>query len=370
MKKYSFAAVLLLCGTSIAAAAPVAVRTMTVQPDQELRIVIDQTLSLDALFRVEISPKVAGRIASLAVFKGAVVTKGQNLAELEHYEQDAQLTSARAQVQSAQADVNRAASERTNAQTELKRYQRLQADGFSTQQQIDLKKTVAQSASAGLSSAQARLNQAKAEVTRAEAQRSNYFVVAPFDGTILNDYSLTPGASVAPSVPLFELADLAELKGTMKIAENRRYHVVPNMAVRITMDALPDETFMGYVATIDDFVSPATRTFNVEIRLKTAASGKRRLLPGMFGKAAIVLEECRDAFVVPQSIPLSRDGKTVVFVVRDGKALMKTVTTGLSAEGRVQITSGLDADDQVISFGNQQLNDGDEITILEGNGQS
>ena len=176
-----------------------------------------QNTSIDAVDRVKILPRVTGRLKNLYVLRGDTVKKGQTVAILEHDQQDALIDSVRAQVASAKADSEKAKAEMMNAKTNLDRYARLVKEGFSTQQQYDSIETAYTSAKASYNAALAREKQAAAELERVSSAKADYIMVAPIDGTVLDDYSLTTGAMISPSSPLLDIADLSRLKATLKV---------------------------------------------------------------------------------------------------------------------------------------------------------
>ena len=134
------------------------------------------------------------------------------------------------------------------------------------------------------------------------------------------------------------------------------------MPVRLQFDALPGETFEGGVTRIDQYVDPATRTSNVEIALDNEKQAGGRLRPGMFGQASIVEKEYRNVITVPEGALHSSEKGYYVFVVRDGRAEMREVETGVRENSRVQVKKGLISGDEVITFGGNNLNSGEEVT--------
>ena len=246
---------------------PAAVKIQTVKADNVVRESIVQNTSIDAVDRVKILPRVTGRLKNLYVLRGDTVKKGQTVAILEHDQQDALIDSVRAQVASAKADSEKAKAEMMNAKTNLDRYARLVKEGFSTQQQYDSIETAYTSAKASYNAALAREKQAAAELERVSSAKADYIMVAPIDGTVLDDYSLTTGAMISPSSPLLDIADLSRLKATLKVPESKIFSVRPGMPVILRFDALPNEEFIGEVTRIDQYVDPSTRTSSVEIEL-------------------------------------------------------------------------------------------------------
>ncbi|MDR1514854.1 MAG: efflux RND transporter periplasmic adaptor subunit [Synergistaceae bacterium] len=338
------------------------VRVETVANDKTVRDSIAQNMSIEAVNRVRMMPRVTGRLEKLHVKTGDIVRRGQLIATLEHDQQNALIGSTEAQLASAKADAERARAEMANAKTNLDRYERLLKEGFSTQQQYDSIATAYASAKAGHNAALAKERQAAAELGRVKSAQQDYIAYSPLDGTVLSDYSLTPGVMISPSSPLVDIADLRKLKASLRIPEVSIFAVKPGMDVILKFDALPDEEFRGKVTRIEPYVDPSTRSSAVEIELDNEATGSR-LRPGMFGQASIVEREYENSILIPESALQGGDGGSFTFVEEDGIARVKRVTTGLRQGDYIQITGGLVSGDRVIVFGGSNLNDGDRVII-------
>ena len=341
---------------------PAAVKIQTVKADNVVRESIVQNTSIDVVDRVKILPRVTGRLKNLYVLRGDTVKKGQTVAILEHDQQDALIDSVRAQVASAKADSEKAKAEMMNAKTNLDRYARLVKEGFSTQQQYDSIETAYTSAKASYNAALAREKQAAAELERVSSAKADYIMVAPIDGTVLDDYSLTTGAMISPSSPLLDIADLSRLKATLKVPESKIFSVRPGMPVILRFDALPNEEFIGEVTRIDQYVDPSTRTSSVEIELDNKKTGGK-LRPGMFGQASIIEREIENAVLIPENALHESEKGFYVLLEENGIARLREVSTGVRQGSMIHITKGLNEGDRVIIFGGNTLNDGDRVTV-------
>ncbi|WP_300263875.1 efflux RND transporter periplasmic adaptor subunit [uncultured Cloacibacillus sp.] len=339
------------------------VRTETLKADRTLSSRIVQNMQVDAVERVELLPRVTGRLLALHVKQGDRVKKGQVVATLEHEQQDALILSTIAQAASARADTEKARAEMLNAKTDLDRYSRLVKEGFSTQQQYDAIQTEYTSAEASYRAALAKERQYEAEEKRVKSEKNDYIIRAPIDGIVLNDYSLTAGAMISPSSPILDIADPRMLKATLRVPELKIFSVAVGMPVSLRFDALPGESFGGSVTRIDQYVDPATRTSSVEIVLDNEKQAGGRLRPGMFGQAAIVEKSFAGTLTVPEGALHASETGLYVYVVADGKAAQREVATGIQDGGRVQILGGLAEGDEVIIFGGNNLRDGEAVTV-------
>jgi RND family efflux transporter MFP subunit len=331
--------------------------------DHIVRESIAQNTSIEAVNRVQMVPRVTGRLEKLHVKQGDRVTEGQLIATLEHAQQDAAIGAAEAQLASAKADSARARAEMMNAKTNLDRYERLVNEGFSTRQQYDAMETAYASASATHNAALARERQLAAELGRVRLSKQDYIMYSPLDGTVLNDYSLTPGAMIQPNSPIADIADLRRLKASLRIPENKIFVVKPGMEAFLKFDALPGDEFKGQVTRIDPYVDPATRTSAVEIELDNQAIGNL-LRPGMFGQASIVEREFKNSVLIPDSALIMAEGEGYyVFLEEGGTAIKQDVEVGVKQGDHTRITSGVKSGDRVIVFGGASLRDGDKVEI-------
>ncbi|MDR1481907.1 MAG: efflux RND transporter periplasmic adaptor subunit [Synergistaceae bacterium] len=336
------------------------VRVEVARDDHVVRESIVQNMSIEAVNRVKMIPRVTGRLERLHVKQGDSVTAGQIIATLEHDQQDAQIGAAEAQAASAKADSERARAEMMNAKTNLDRYERLVEEGFSTRQQYDSVETAYMSALASYNAARAKERQVAAELGRARSSKQDYIMYSPLDGTVLSDFSISPGAMIQPSSPIADIADLRRLKASLRIPENKIFVVKPGMDVLLKFDALPNEEFMGQVTRVDPFVDPATRTSAVEIELDNQAIGNR-LRPGMFGQASIVEKEFKNSVIIPESALGTREGGYYVFLEENGTARRVDVETGARQGDYTRITGGIKSGDRVIVFGGASLSDGEKV---------
>ncbi len=341
---------------------PAAVKVEVVKADKVVRESLVQNTSIDAVDRVKILPRVTGRLEKLHVRQGETVKRGQLIATLEHDQQDALIGSVRAQAASAKADSERAKAEMMNARTNLDRYARLVKEGFSTQQQYDSVETAYTSARASYSAALAKEKQAAAELERVSSAKADYIMVAPINGTVLNDFSLTTGAMISPNSPLLDIADLSKLKAALKVPESKIFAVKAGMSVFLRFDALPDEEFVGKVTRIDQYIDPSTRTSNVEIELDNKEAGGK-LRPGMFGQASIVEREIANAVLIPENALHESEKGYYVLLEENETAKLREVSTGVRQGSLIHITGGLNEGEKVIIFGGSTLNDGDKVTV-------
>jgi membrane fusion protein (multidrug efflux system) len=115
------------------------------------------------------------------------------------------------------------------------------------------------------------------------------------------------------------------------------------------------------VTRISPIVDPKTGTFKITIEMSSA---EHRIKPGMFGRMSIVYDEHEDVLQVPRSAIIETVTSTSVFVVEEEIGIRKPVETGFSANGMVEITSGLTDDESVITVGHVGLKNEAKVVVI------
>jgi HlyD family secretion protein len=311
-----------------------------------------------------VSAKIQGRLSELRVEEGSKVRQGEVIARLESIDYEAQVKRAQAAVQRAEADL-----------AENRRQLKLAADLARERIVAEDQKDAAQSR---VRIAEAALSQAHAEVSYAEAQLQNTFIRAPFTGVVVKKMAEV-GESVAPIPPgvnistssgaVVALADLATLEVEADVAEANVAKVGSGQPAEVTVEAIPDRR---YKAVLRQVIPTADRTkATVQVKV-TILEKDEDLKPEMSAKVTFLEPEKKAAepaaaaaavVLVPQEAVVSRDGKTLVFLVREGKAQARPVSTGSERQGQVMIREGLSGGEILISRPPETLKDGDAVRV-------
>ena len=173
------------------------------------------------------------------------------------------------------------------------------------------------------------------------------------------------GDYVAPRAPLITMFDPASLVVQFAVAESQSTEVREGLPVDVQLDAHPGQTFQGTINRVFPELDERTRTRTAE----AALTGPVDLIPGMFARIQVTLERFPEALTVPaHSLAVSPGGVRSVFLVKDGKAVQRELTTGLEVDGRVQVLAGLQEGDRVIIAGQEKLKDGTAVKMLEPDG--
>ncbi len=172
---------------------------------------------------------------------------------------------------------------------------------------------------------------------------------------------LNPGSAVNPAVPLMTLVDIDRVKAVAAVDEKKIRFIKMGQTARVTLEAYPGEAFQARVTNISPVANPVNRTIDVEVTLPNPGY---RIKPGMYAEAEWV-ESKRSALVVPLTAVVERAGQKYVFLADGGQARLDSVTVGAVAGDVIEILSGLNVGQRVVTTGASQLNDKDKIKIID-----
>jgi len=274
---------------------------------------------------VMLRPEVAGRLREINFKEGAPVQKGQVLFRLDDAIPRAELEQARANLALAQSQYRRANS--------------LQAEGFISQQARD------ESASA--------LRVQQAAVTLAQARLDKTMILAPFDG-IIGLRNVSVGDYVEEGQDLVSLEAVDPLKVDFRVPELYLTKVRVGLSLQVRFDALPGDTRPGSVYAISPLVDAGGRSLLLRAQV---GNDDMVLRPGMFARVQLMFAE-DSVLVVPESALAPSAQAQYVYKVVDGMARRVEVTIGERRNGRVEILTGLAEGEQVVVAGLQRLTDG------------
>ena len=310
--------------------------------------------TVEACQRTKLSTIMGGRIEILAVKEGDRVKKGQLLMKLWNDDQHAQRLLAEAQVVTARQRVNEACLQAVNAEREAERQSALREKGFVSGSKEESARTEAQARRASCDAAKADVLQFQAKVNATRVEQGRTVLYAPFDGTIakivgeVGEYS-TPSPPGVPTPPAIDLIDDSCLYVKAPMDEVDAPKIVAGQSVRISLDALPKQSFPGKVKRVAPTITAVekqARTVDIEA-LFDDPSAPGRLLVGYSADVEIILATRPDVVRVPTSALL--EGKRVLIADKTGKLEQRSIETGLANWEYTEVISGLTAGEQVVT---------------------
>jgi Cu(I)/Ag(I) efflux system membrane fusion protein len=184
-----------------------------------------------------------------------------------------------------------------------------------------------------------------AELARSKKSRDYMPVYAQFGGNVL-EKALLPGAYVKAGDRLFSLMDISKVWLYADIYERDLASVKAGQSIAITSPAYPDENFEGRITFINPVLDDATRTVKIRAELNNR-DGK--LKPNMFVNASVRIP-LNESVVIPESGLLDTGSEQLVFVEqKDAGFVRRNVLAGQYSNGYVQITSGLNPGEIVVT---------------------
>lgn len=283
---------------------------------------------VEAVRRADLAAQTTGRVSSIAVDVNDRVRAGEVLLRITAVEQDAGATAARAQLAAAQANA-------AEAEQNYRRFAALADAQYVSKAQIDQARAARDSALAARNAAAALLAQAN--------QQSAYTVVrAPFDGVVARRF-VEPGETVAPGTPLLRVHAPEALRIEVAVPQTRAEAIRRDPKAQVVLGdgrrVTPAEVIVFPAA------DPQSHSVNVRVRLPVLDP---QPAPGTTAKVVFAADGTRDAGEEPSArlrIPVAsvaqRGELTGVYVVQDGRLLLRQLRLGGREGDRVEVLSGL-----------------------------
>ena len=301
--------------------------------------------TVEARRRSRIAAEIGGRVIEIVHREGALVVTGEPLIRLSRVSQAARLDLANQGVAVGLSRLEDACLMRDRASRELKRTQRLAANNVASEDRLDALQYSYDSARIACETAKAELAQARARRDAAEAELSKTVISAPFNG-IIAEVNVEVGEWVTPSPPLLtsppviDLIDPTSIFVSAPMDEVDSGAIRAGLAVKLTVDSRPGETFAGTVSRVAPYVldqEAQNRTLEIEISIDDAEVAAS-LLPGTSADAEVILEKRSLVLRIPTSALLR--GRTVL-VLTDGRLVEREVRLGLRNWQFAEVLNGL-----------------------------
>jgi membrane fusion protein, multidrug efflux system len=286
--------------------------------------------SLAAYEEVELHPEVSGRVTAVYFKEGSNVGQGSLL--LKIYDGDLQ-----AQLQKLQIQIK-------TAEKTAERYGALLKINGVSQQEYDLNVLA--------------VNNIRADMNIVKTNMARTTLRAPFSGKI-GITTITKGAYITPQTPIATLRKVSQLKLNFAVPELYSAKIKNGNLVRFTVEG-SNTVYPAIVSATENIIAEDNRSLNV---IATVVKPDAQLLAGAFAKVKIVLGGNTASLMVPTQaiIPQARNKK--IIIIRDGIAVMETVTTGTRDSSMVEITSGLKAGDTILTTGLLSTKPGSKVQL-------
>jgi membrane fusion protein, multidrug efflux system len=286
--------------------------------------------SLLANEEVDIVSKVSGKVTGVFFTEGSIVKKGQMLVKI--YDEDLQAQLQRAQIQ------EKLLAEKLERQRVLLSKDAVSRESFD-QLQSDYNVTVAD------------INLLNVKIAETEVR-------APFNGVIGFRY-VSEGSYVQPSVKIAHMIDHSMLKLEFAIPEKYASQQLMGRKVDFTTEGY-DKIFVAHVYAIDYRVDEETRTIGLRALYDNS---DRRLLPGMYASVTLVTEEKNNSIQIPTQTVVPEMNEKRVWIVHNNKAVYTPIVSGNRTDKEIEVLSGINAGDTLLTSGLMQLRPGTTVKV-------
>ncbi len=284
---------------------------------------------------LELKSEASGKLTKINFKEGARVNQGDLLAQIN--------------------------DEEIRAQIEKQRYmQKLNKDNEFRQRQLFKKDAISQEE---YDNALNRLNTTISDIKLLEAQLQKTRVYAPFDGIIGLRYVST-GAYITPSTVIATLYNNSPAKIEFAVPSRYSAALTAGKKIRFTIENDTSRVFVGEVYALEPRINEETRTLKLRA---LADNSKGLLIPGQFAKVDLILNSNPNALLIPTQAVIPGQSGQKVFVARAGKARELAIQTGTRTNLSIEVLSGLQAGDTVITTGILQLRNDLPIQLVKVN---
>lgn len=202
------------------------------------------------------------------------------------------------------------------------------------------------------------VNRLSLELAKLDLMKSR--VKAPISGVVSSKF-IEAGEYVRVGDKLLEILDISRVLGVVNIPEREIHYIHYGKEVKITIDALPDEIFKGYVKTIGLEADSKSRSFEIEVLINNA---QKKLLPGMLVRAQLLKMSLPRQIIIPRHTIQEGEEGSFVYTLNNETAIKKFINLGISINDEVQVTSGLKFGDLLIETGQQLVSPNEQVDVI------
>ncbi|HAB19417.1 MAG TPA: efflux RND transporter periplasmic adaptor subunit [Verrucomicrobiota bacterium] len=348
------------------------VKTVAVQEAQSggQKTLLNASGYVTARRQATVSSKVTGKVVEVMVEEGRKVKAGDVLARLDSSNVEASLRLAEAQLDSARRSLAETRALLHKATREWQRVEELHRIKIASQGELDQAESDAKSLEARLDRQVADVVVAEREVTVWKQQLDDTIVRAPFDG-VVTAKNAQPGEMISPMssggftrTGICTVVDMRSLEVEVDVNESYINRVDEGQPVLATLDSYPDWRIPSKVIAIIPTADRQKATVKVRVGFDELDP---RILPDMGVKVAFQSSgegaPVTRTLLIPKSAAAQRDGRDVVWVVKDGRAERRAVTLGPAQGDALTVVAGLTPGEQIVIEGAADLTDGASVTV-------
>lgn len=366
---------------------PNPVRVETVKP-LVLEASVSYTGTIKPYEEIMVYPRVAGQLTNYSVYPGDRVTVGQPIATLDASELTTGVAEAAAEVTTMETDLEMSRIEVDEQRSEIEqveadlnylnlkknRFARLVKDGAISQDEFDVvdsevksKKAILKQArvklvrmEAQVTNNRAKIKQAQAKVDTAKVMQGYTTITSPISG-IVQERNVDPGVVVQPSMGIVKIGNYNLVRLQANVAQSDAVNIRPGATVVATVPGSNIPPIKGKITSIFPQANSQTRTVTVEAVIDNPDG---QLLSGKFLEMKIITARKPNAITIPQAAVVEFQDQPSVWIVEGDTVTAQPVTLGMSTGDRVEITSGLESGQGVVTSGQNRLVENAVVAVI------
>jgi RND family efflux transporter MFP subunit len=323
--------------------------------------------------KAAVASKITSRLVELSVEEGSRVKKGDIIARLEGEDTRAARDQAQANLSVSRYSLAQARAELEDAKASFEREKELLAQEYTTKASFDSAEARYKKAIAGVSGAESAVKAAEAALEGTKVNMEYTLLRAPFDAVVLTKNAdigdiVTPlGAAANAKAAVVTIADMNSLQVEADVSESNLEQVKKGQPCEIQLDALPEKRFRGEVHMVIPTADRSKATVMVKVRF---LDSDPRVLPEMSAKVAFLSktvgpEEEKSRTTINPAAVVSRNNKSVAFVIKGGQVEEQEITTGEKLGDLLVVTGGVKAGDRVVLNPSKGLKTGSRVKQAE-----
>ncbi len=298
-----------------------------------------------------VSSRMMGEVKSLNVSEGDFVKAGQVMLSVDDRDIVERVRAAEAGYKEALKGLEAAKQNRSLIDITYQRYKRLHNEKAISDQELDQIETQRKVAEIEYERASEMVNRAKAGLSEAKVYQGYTRIVAPFAG-VVTEKKIEKGSMAVPGAPMLTIEDTSSHRVDVNVNEGQLSSIKKGATVDIIIDSLGIRT-KGTVTDIVPSIDPLSRTFLVKIDIR--AKGLRT---GQYAKVSIPIGK-KDAILIPAASVVTKGQLTGVYTVSaDNIVSFRPVRIGKTYENMVEVLSGLNRGERIVTDGVEKVIDG------------
>lgn len=333
---------------------PVAVRVEPAR-QENFQVQIQAIGTVTPYVGVTVRSRVDGELTRVLVREGQQVEKGQLLAEIDPQPYRVQLSQSLGQQQQNLAQLK-------NAESELVRYRQLFAQDAIARQQLDRQEALVQQLKGTQQADQAQVDNARLQLsyTRIEAPTAGRVGLRRVDaGNLITANDANGLFTLLQTQPIAVQFNVPE----SQVAQVRTAHAAKKPAIAEAWDRnMRERLAQGRLDTLDNQIDVATGTLRLKARFENTDD---RLFPNQFINLRLALQTLNDVITIPSDAVQHASRGSYVYVIKDGKAQVRTLELGPSSDGRIVVLKGIAKDEAVVLEGLDRLEEGKEVILVD-----